>query len=146
MGSGVLRDRARRKFESARPRILGALLDAAVRGLQRLPTVRLTSLPRMADFALWATAYETALWPTGTFARAYDANRNAAAEDVIANDPVSLSPQPATMEDDPTENSQRTAGSSRISDLLSRVKHGEEILITKRNKPVAVLSPYRPHR
>jgi prevent-host-death family protein len=32
----------------------------------------------------------------------------------------------------------------QFSDLLSHVEHGEEILITKRNKPVAVLSPYRP--
>jgi prevent-host-death family protein len=31
-----------------------------------------------------------------------------------------------------------------FSDLLSRVERGEEILITKRNKPVAVLSPYHP--
>jgi prevent-host-death family protein len=31
-----------------------------------------------------------------------------------------------------------------FSDLLSRVEFGEEILITKRNKPVAVLSPYHP--
>ena len=31
-----------------------------------------------------------------------------------------------------------------FSKLLSRVERGEEILITKRNKPVAVLSPYRP--
>ena len=30
-----------------------------------------------------------------------------------------------------------------FSDLLSRAERGEEILITKRNKPVAVLSPYR---
>jgi len=28
--------------------------------------------------------------------------------------------------------------------LLSRVERGEEILFTKRNKPVAVLSQYRP--
>jgi hypothetical protein len=35
-----------REFEIARPRILGALLDAAVRGLQSLPDVRLASLPR----------------------------------------------------------------------------------------------------
>ena len=41
-----------REFDLARPRILGALLDAAVRGLQTLPDIRLTSLPRMADFAL----------------------------------------------------------------------------------------------
>ncbi len=31
-----------------------------------------------------------------------------------------------------------------FSDLLSRAERGEEILITKRSKPVAVLSPYRP--
>jgi prevent-host-death family protein len=31
-----------------------------------------------------------------------------------------------------------------FSKLLSRVERGEEILITKRNKPVIVLSPYRP--
>jgi hypothetical protein len=73
--SGLWRD-----FELARSRILGALLDAAVRGLQALPGIRLTRLPRMADFALWATACETALWPAGTFARAYDANRQAAVE------------------------------------------------------------------
>jgi prevent-host-death family protein len=30
-----------------------------------------------------------------------------------------------------------------FSALLSRVERGEDILITKHNKPVAVLSPYR---
>lgn len=33
-----------------------------------------------------------------------------------------------------------------FSDLLSRAERGEEILITKRSKPVAVLGPYRPPR
>ena len=33
-----------------------------------------------------------------------------------------------------------------FSDLLSRVERGEEILITKRSKPVAVLTPYRPQQ
>src|SRR5262249_4930075 len=42
----------------------------------------------MADFALWATACETAFWPAGTFARAYQANRRAAIEDLINADPV----------------------------------------------------------
>src|SRR3989454_10301520 len=50
-------------FEIARPRILGALLDAAVHGLSALGRVHLNRLPRMADFALWATACETGLWP-----------------------------------------------------------------------------------
>jgi prevent-host-death family protein len=31
-----------------------------------------------------------------------------------------------------------------FSDLLSQVERGEEIMITKRSKPVAVLRPYRP--
>jgi len=31
-----------------------------------------------------------------------------------------------------------------FSDLLSRVEQGEEVLITKRGKPVALLCPYRP--
>ena len=77
-----------REFEVARPRILGALLDAAVRGLRTLGRVHLDRLPRMADFAMWATACERALWPAGTFARAYRANRRAAIEDIIDADPV----------------------------------------------------------
>ena len=52
-------------FEVERPRILGVLLDAVVEGLKRLPETRLEKLPRMADFALWATACETALWTVG---------------------------------------------------------------------------------
>jgi prevent-host-death family protein len=31
-----------------------------------------------------------------------------------------------------------------FSELLARVERGEEVLVTKRGKPVAVLSPYRP--
>jgi hypothetical protein len=42
-------------FEIERPRILGVLLDAVVEGLKRLPETHLPKLPRMADFALWAT-------------------------------------------------------------------------------------------
>ena len=76
-----------REFEMARPRILGALLDAVVHGLRALNSVHLDRVPRMADFALWATACETALWPAGTFARAYAANRRAAIEIIMEADP-----------------------------------------------------------
>jgi hypothetical protein len=75
-------------FETERPRILGALLDAVVEGLKRLPETRLSGLPRMADFALWATACETVLWPAGTFWSAYNSNRDEAVEGVIDADPV----------------------------------------------------------
>src|SRR5690606_1708953 len=75
-------------FEAERPRILGALLNAVARGLAMLPQTRLDKLPRMADFALWATACETALWPAGTFWSAYCGNRDEAVEGVIDADPV----------------------------------------------------------
>ncbi len=77
-----------RDFEVARSRILGSLLEAAAYGLRNLPGIYLERLPRMGDFALWATACETAFWPAGTFARAYQTNRRAAIEDLIELDPV----------------------------------------------------------
>jgi hypothetical protein len=75
-------------FNAERPRILGVLLDAVVEGMKRLPETNLPKLPRMADFALWATACETALWPAGTFWAAYCGNRNEAVEGVIEADPI----------------------------------------------------------
>jgi len=63
-----------REFEIARPRILGSLLDAAVHGLRNVAGIHLDEPPRMADFAVWATACETAFWPAGTFSQAYQAN------------------------------------------------------------------------
>jgi hypothetical protein len=75
-------------FTKERPRILGVLLDAVVQGLRMLPQTRLDKLPRMADFALWATACETALWAPGTFWSAYWGNREEAVEGVIDADAV----------------------------------------------------------
>jgi hypothetical protein len=75
-------------FETERPRILGVLLDAVVEGLKRLPEIHPPRLPRMADFVLWATACETALWGPGTFWVAYCSNQNEAVEGVIDTDPI----------------------------------------------------------
>jgi hypothetical protein len=78
-----------REFEQVRPSILGALLDASSYGLRMLSSTRLSSMPRMADFALWACACEGALWPRGTFMRAYWDNRRSAIHEVIDSDPIS---------------------------------------------------------
>ena len=75
-------------FEAERPRILGVLFDAVVEGLKQLPATRIPNLPRMADFALWATACETALWPAGTLGAAYNSNRDEAIEAIIEADTV----------------------------------------------------------
>jgi len=69
------------EFERARPRILGALLDAAACAMRELPAVKLDVLPRMADFAEWIVAAEPALpWAPGDFMRAYTDNRASAHE------------------------------------------------------------------
>ena len=82
-------------FEADRPRILGALLDAVVTGLVRLPEIRPKRFPRMADFAIWVTACETALrhqdgtfWEAGTFMKAYAGNIDEAVETVLNANPV----------------------------------------------------------
>jgi hypothetical protein len=63
------------EFEDARPRILGALLDAVVAGLGNLPAVTLDQLPRMADFAIWVSACERALeLERGEALEAYQSN------------------------------------------------------------------------
>jgi hypothetical protein len=77
-----------RTFENDRAKILGALLDAVAVGLRRLPEIKLDRKPRMADFAVWIAACETALWPAGTFAHAYAANRASAVEETLEHDPV----------------------------------------------------------
>jgi hypothetical protein len=73
-------------FEVARPRILGALLDGVSVGLRRLPQVRLVQVPRMADFAHFATACSPSFgWDDGAFLAAYSGNR-AEAHDVALED------------------------------------------------------------
>ena len=65
-----------REFEQVRPRILGALLDAAAAGLRNLPNVRLDEPPRMADFAIWVNACEDSLgMKPGEALTIYQANR-----------------------------------------------------------------------
>jgi hypothetical protein len=83
----------RARFESARPGILGALLDAVSRGLEELPQTKPTELARMADFDLWGRACEPALWPAGSFQRAYAANRREAVENSIEADAVAATIQ-----------------------------------------------------
>jgi hypothetical protein len=97
-------------FEAESPKILGVLLDAVAQGLRLLPDTRLERLPRMADFALWASACETAIWPAGTFWSAYCGNRDEAVENVIEADPVAAAVRAMMAE--------RTEWTGTASDLL----------------------------
>src|SRR5579859_3950545 len=77
------------RFEQARPRILGALLDAASLALRNLPQTTIQELPRMADFALWVQAAESAITGvSGAFLEAYRNNRNEGTTGEVTGSPV----------------------------------------------------------
>ncbi|WP_202639175.1 hypothetical protein [Bradyrhizobium sp. CCBAU 051011] len=121
-------------FETERPHILGALLDAVVVGLKLLPETRLEKLPRMADFALWATACEPALWSDGTFWSAYCGNLEDAVEAMIDANPIATAVR-AMM-------TARTVWTGTASDLLGDLakEAGERIAKSKHwpNNPRAL--------
>ncbi|MDP9348714.1 MAG: hypothetical protein M3P24_06185, partial [Gemmatimonadota bacterium] len=78
-----------KEFERARPAILAGLLDAVSGAVRALPQMELSRRPRLADFALWATAAEEGLgWQPGAFMQAYEENRAAAVEISVEGNPV----------------------------------------------------------
>ncbi len=80
-----------KEFETARPALLGALLDTVANVLAILPSVQLARMPRMADFARVGVAVERALhWPDGTFLQAYAANVAAQHEEALEASPFAL--------------------------------------------------------
>jgi len=79
----------RTDFERVRPRVLGALLHAICVAMRDVGKVELHTLPRMADFALWVTAGESALGlRPGEFVDAYTAARSQANDLAIESSAV----------------------------------------------------------
>ncbi|WP_373546361.1 hypothetical protein [Chamaesiphon sp.] len=75
--------------EAARPQILGALLTALSQTLAQLPHTKPESLPRMADYALFAIASEKALGlEKGDFIKTFDESREQSRQVVIESSPV----------------------------------------------------------
>lgn len=50
-----------KKFDQARPKILGGIVNALSRAMKIKRGLKIQNLPRMADFALWGTAVTVAL-------------------------------------------------------------------------------------
>jgi hypothetical protein len=70
-----------REFEAERPALLGALLEAVSVALRRVDQITLPRIPRMADFAKFATAASPALgWSDDYFMSLYATNRQQAHE------------------------------------------------------------------
>jgi hypothetical protein len=77
------------EFGQLWPLILGSLLDAVSKAIDRYPDVVLQTSPRMADFATWAVAAEEALaLAPGSFLAAYSAKRAEATDLAIEVSPI----------------------------------------------------------
>ncbi|HPU00218.1 MAG TPA: hypothetical protein PLU39_20315, partial [Armatimonadota bacterium] len=77
------------EFEPAWPRLLGAVLDCVSKTLAKLPEVKLAGKPRMADFAVFATAAARAgVFDEKAFWRAYGESQAAADAIALEGTPV----------------------------------------------------------
>ncbi|HEV7376814.1 MAG TPA: DUF3854 domain-containing protein [Pyrinomonadaceae bacterium] len=78
-----------KEFEDIRPFVLGGLLDGVSHALRNIGSVHLEQKPRMADFALWATATEESLeLESGAFISAFMGNRESANELALEASPI----------------------------------------------------------
>ena len=73
-------------WEDAHPRILGALLDLSCQVLAELPGLRLSTLPRMADFARVLAAVDKVLGTDGM--SRYVGQADSLSADVVTSEPV----------------------------------------------------------
>ncbi len=74
-------------FDAKAGGILGALLDVIAQGISRRGQVQLLKKPRMADFAVFATACEKANgFKDGEFLSAYSGNRSEAQDALVEGD------------------------------------------------------------
>jgi len=105
------------KWELRKAGIFGALCDALSIALAKYKNIKLKWLPRMADFAIWASAAESSFgWKEGTFMREYENNRHRLIDIAIEADPVAL----AVIDMIEKENGYKWSG--KASDLLEALK------------------------
>jgi len=77
------------KFQEEKPRILGAMFDAIAGAMRIKEKIRFSSLPRMADFAVWGEAISQALgYETNDFIQIYEENIKSKNEEVVRSHAV----------------------------------------------------------
>lgn len=112
------------KWELRKAGIFGALCNALSVALARHKNINIKMLPRMADFAIWASAAEFSFgWNEGTFMQEYENNRLRLIDIAIEADPVAL----AVIDMIEKENGYKWSG--KASDLLEILKSkvGEQV-------------------
>ena len=108
------------------PKVLGALLDGISLALKNVSNTKLEKLPRMADFALWATAGIQAFgFRPEDFINSYQQNRSQSVDYALESDPVSLSILALMSDNEEWEGDAtklHTDLSGKISDFEKNVK------------------------
>ena len=78
-------------FEEMRPKLFGYILDMLVKTLQIKPSIKLSNLPRMADFTTWGEAVARAIgYQPMEFVNAYYDNIGKQNVEAIESNPVAL--------------------------------------------------------
>ena len=78
-----------KRFKEQQPKILGGIFDTLSQAMQIYPSVRLQTLPRMADFAKWGYAIAQAMgYEPQVFLNAYDQNIRSTNQVAIENHPL----------------------------------------------------------
>jgi Domain of unknown function (DUF3854) len=122
------------KVEAARPLILGALLTALSQTLAAIPDTKPKTLPRMADYALFAIASEKALGlKDGEFMKVFNQSREQSRQVVIESSPVGEAIV-RLMENYPIPQSWKGTASELLKELE---KHTDEATYRSRYFPKA---------
>lgn len=77
------------EVDAVAPILLGGIFDGVSAALRRERDIKLTKLPRMADFAKWVTAAEEGLgWGHGSFIECYESNRADVVSTAVESNPM----------------------------------------------------------
>lgn len=126
-----------KEFEAVRPQILGSLLSAVSAALRNVDKVKLEKKPRMADFAIWASAAECELgFKPGEFIAAYSNNRKEASDIAFESSPVATEVY-EFMRD---KNEWRGTTGELLKSLIGRVNKGSRTGFASSMSPRALSS------
>ena len=97
------------KFEQEKAQILGGVFNTLAEAMKIHPLIKISSLPRMADFAVWGCAIAQALgYAKEEFLNAYLGNISHQNEEVLSESPVALTIQELISKQDVWEGTQST--------------------------------------
>lgn len=105
------------RWHEVKPVVFAAFCDALSAALRNIETTKLDQLPRMADFAQFVSAAESALpWAPGAFLRAYERNQAQLVDTALEADQVATA---VTALIDKTERNQWAGTASELLAVLN---------------------------